>query len=235
MKKFLGCKRFQEVRRLVDKHKKDLLLDLETIRSTGENLLVKRSTDLSQHEKQLTCYRQFTSGMLLPFRFQGVFMYSDWIPKYLEDSDSDDELVYKPEDMVISRGSLDLADFTHTLLSLHQVIHNPHFPNCIVKLLSENLALVKVEVMLKDKYELPVPNQESHLDFRSEKSKSFFTELNWECKGKGIYTLSYCPAAKEPHSLSITWKDAELGGIDLIYDFIELNEKSSFFGITKED
>ena len=220
--------RFQEIRRLVDKHEKDLLLDLETIRSTGENLLAKRSADLSQHEKQLIRYRQFTSGMLLPFRFQEVFMYNDWIPKYVEDSDDDDEPVYKPEDMVVSRGSFDLDDFTHKLLSLHQIIHNPHFPNCIVNLLSENLALVKVEVILKDKYGLPVPNQESHLDLRSEKSKSFFTELNWKHEGKGIYTLFYCPAAKEPHNLSVTWKDAELGGIDLIYDFIKLNEKSSF-------
>ena len=60
-------------------------------------------------------------------------MYSDQIPKYLKDSGSDDEPAYKPEDMVISRGSLDLDDFTHKLLSLHQIIHNPHYPNCIIK------------------------------------------------------------------------------------------------------
>ena len=33
---------FQEICRLVDKHEKDLLLDLETIRSTGENFLKYR-------------------------------------------------------------------------------------------------------------------------------------------------------------------------------------------------
>ena len=220
--------RFQEIRMLVDKHEKDLLLDLETVHSTGENLLIKQRTDLSQHEKQLARYRRFASGMLLPFRFQEIFMYSDWIPKYLEDSDDDDEPVYKPEDMVISHGSFDLDNFTHKLLSLHQIVHNPHFPNCMVKLLSENLALVKVEVMLRDKYGLLVPNQESHLDVQSEKNKSFFTELDWKHEGKGIYTLSYCPSAKEPHGLSVTWKDTVVGGVDLIYDFIELKEKYSF-------
>ena len=111
--------RFQEIRMLVDKHEKDLLLDLETIRSTGEILLIKQRTDLSQHEKQLARYRHFASGMLLPFRFQEIFMYSDWIPKYLEDSDDDDEPVYEPEDMVISHGSFDLDDFTHKVLLLH--------------------------------------------------------------------------------------------------------------------
>ena len=219
--------RFQEIRMLVDKYEKDLLLDLETIRTTRENLLVKWSANLSQHEKRLERYRRFTSGMLLPFRFQEVLMYSDWIPKYLEDLDDDDEPVYKPEDMVISRGSFDLDDFTHKLLSLHQIGHNPHFPNCTVKLLSENLALVKVEVILKDKYGLPVPNQESHLDVQSEKNKSFFIKLSWKYKGKGIYILSYCPV-KEPHGLSITWKDAVLGGVDLIYDFVELTKIDSF-------
>ena len=87
--------------------------------------------------------------------------------------------------------------------------------------------------MLKDKYGLPVPNQESHLDVQSEKSKSFFTKLDWKHEGKGIYTLSYCPSAKEPHGLSVTWKDAVLGEVDLIYDFIELKEKDSFVWYNK--
>ena len=78
-----------------------------------------------------------------------------------------------------------------------------------------------------------MPNQGFQLVFQSEKSKSFFTKLSWEREGKGIYTLSYCPAAKEPYSLLITWKDAESGGIDLIYDFIELNEKNSFVWYNK--
>ena len=218
--------KFQEIRKLVDQHEKELLRNFETIQSTGENVLRKQSTDLSQHKEQLTRYRQFTSGMLLPFRFQEVFMYSDWIPKYLEDPG--DELAYRTEDMVISRGSIDLDDLTHKLLSLHQIFHHPHFPHCSVELLSKTLALVKVKIMVKDKYGLPVPDQMSHLDIQSEKSKSFFTELNWELEGSGVYVLSYCPLVKELHSLSITWNGAVLGGIDMVHDFIELTSKSSF-------
>ena len=112
--------RFQEIRRLVDKHEDDLLRDLKAVRSTGENLLVKQSIDLSQREKQLTRYGQFTSGMLLPFRFQEVIVYSDWIPKHLEGLDEDDEPVLKLEE-VLFRGSFDLNDFAHKLSLLYQI------------------------------------------------------------------------------------------------------------------
>ena len=61
--------------------------------------------------------------------------------------------------MVTSWGSFDLDDFTHKLLSPHQLFHYPHLPNCSIKLLSKNLALVKVKVALKDKYGFFIPKQ----------------------------------------------------------------------------
>ena len=250
--------RFQEVHKLVDKCEKDLLLNLETIQSTGESLLHKESMNLSQRDQQLTHYKQFTSGILLPFRLQEILMYSDWIPSKwdlaemdddddddddddyddddyddndddVDDDDDDDKPVYKTKDMVISRGSLDLDDLTQKLLSLHQIFHCPHIPDCSVQLVSESLALVKVKVTLKDKYGLLVPNQMSHLDIQSEKSKLFFTELSWKNEGKGVYSLSYCPSISELHSLSVTWKGIVLGGTELlIYDFIELSRTNCF-------
>ena len=251
--------RFQEIHKVLDKCEKDLMLNLEMVRSTGENLLQKQSRNLSQRDKQLSHYRQFTSNILLPFRLQEIFMYSDWITskwdlEEMGDDDDDDddndeeeeeeeeeeveegedddgEPVYKTEDMVISRGSFDLDDLTQKLLSLHQIFHYPHIPNCSVQLLSEGegLALVKVKVTLKDKYGMLVPNQMSHLDIQSEKDKSFFTKLGWKNEGRGVYTLSYHPLFRELHSLSVTYKNVVLGGTDLlIYDFIELSRTDSF-------
>ena len=229
--------RFQEIHKLVDKCEKDLLCNLETVQSTGENLLHKQNTDLSQCDKQLTHYKQFTSSILLPFRLQELVMYGDWIPsKCLEgmDGDDGDEPVYKTEDMVISRGSLNFDDFTQKLLSLHQIFHCPHIPDCSVQLLSDSLVLVEVKVTLKDKYGLLVPNQMSHLDIQSQRSKSFFTELNWKDEGKGVYTLSYRPIVRELHSVSVTWKGIVLGETDmLIYDFIKLNRTNYFQSYNK--
>ena len=225
--------RFQEIRNFIDKHERDLLLNLETIHSTGENLLQKQTVILSQHEKQLNHYKNFTSSILLPFRLQEVFMYSDWIPSIYQEEDSDDnELAYNTEDIVISRGSLNLDDLTQKLLSLHEIFHDPHISECSVELLSKSLELVKVKVTLKDKYGLLVPNQMCHLKIRSEKSKSFFTELYWKHKGDGIYMLSYHPVVREIHNLSITWKDSVLGGTELvIYDSMELKRKDGFQSI----
>ena len=221
--------RFQEIRNFIDKHERDLLLNLESIHSTGENLLQNQSVILSQCEKQLNHYKNFTSSILLPFRLQEVFMRSEWIPSIYQEEDSDDnELAYDTEDIVISRGSLDLDDLTQKLLSLHEIFHNPHVPNCSVELLSKSLELVKVKVTLKDKYGLLVPNQMCHLEIQSEKCKSFFTELDWKHEGDGIYMLSYCPLVREIHNLSITWKDSVLGTDLVIYDSMELKRKVGF-------
>ena len=251
--------RLQEIHKLVDKCEKDLLLNLETVRSTGEKLLHEQSRNMSQRDKQLTHYKQFTSNILLPFRLQEIFMYSDWITSKWdleemgvdddddndadvdddddekeEGEDDDGELVYRTEDMVISRGSLDLDDLTQKLLSLHQIFHHPHIPSCSVQLLSEDLALVKVKVTLKDKYGMLVPNQMSHLDIQSEKDKSFFTKLSWKNEGRGVYTLSYSPLVRELHNLSVIYKDVVLGGTDLLmYDSIKLSRTVGFQSYNK--
>jgi len=84
--------RFQEIRNLVNKHEKDLLLNLETILTVGKALLRKQSIILCQREKQLNHFKHFTSSILLPFRLQEVFMYSDWIPiKCQEEVKEDDD------------------------------------------------------------------------------------------------------------------------------------------------
>ena len=258
--------RFQEIRKLVDNHEEELLHNLETMRSTRESLLLNQSTYLSQCKKQLIHYKQYTSSVLLPFRFQEPLIYGDWIAEYLEkiddradddnddddeyddndndndddyddddddDDDDDNELVYRTGEMVTSRGSFDLDDFTHKLLSLHQMFHYPHLPNCSIKLLSKGLALVKVKVTLKDKYEFFIPKQTSYLGIQSEKSKPFFTELDWKYKESGVYILSYRPSVEEPHSLSVTWNGIVLGGIEMLYGFTELYKKAVFGNIIK--
>ena len=111
--------RFQEIRNLVNKHEKDLLLNLETILTVGKALLRKRSIILCQREKQLNHFKHFTSSILLPFRLQEVFMYSDWIPikcqeEVKEDDDKECKTIALP---VIFRGSLDLDDLTKKVLS----------------------------------------------------------------------------------------------------------------------
>ena len=245
--------RFKEIHKLVDKCEKDLLLNLETVRSTGENLFHKQSRNLSQRDKQLSHYKQFTSNTLLPFRLQEVFMYGDWITSKwdleemgVDDGDGDDddeeekgedddgEPVYRTEDMVISRGSLDFDDLTQKLLSLHQIFHHPDIPNCSVQLLSEGLASVKVKVTLKDKYGVLLPNEMSHLDIQSEKDKSFFTKLSWKNEGRGVYTLSYSPLVRELHNLSVIYKDVVLSETDLlIYNFTELSRVDGFLWYNK--
>ena len=204
---------FQVIQNEVDKYEESILQNLETIRRTGKSFLDTQKTDIIQLQSQLTSCDNFIVGVLKPCRSGEMLAYCKWIKKLGEKITKPHVLdpAYDVNDLLITHG--DINDFISKLdlVSVHQAFHQPHLPNCTVQLESKCIVPVVLKVVMKDKYNLPVPNQLSLLEIWPKNSNSKFLKKfqKWH-DNKGNYCFSYFPKVKEPHEVFITWKSEPL-------------------------
>jgi len=206
---------FKEIHELFDKYEENLLNNLETIKSAGKKLLETQRAELNQLQSQLASYNKFISGVLQPCRSSELVAYCKWIKKQAEKFTKPPDVnpAYDINSLSIMRGDIKVFDFADKLdsLTMHQAFHQPHLPNCTVRLTSKCIVPVVVEVTMKDKHGLPVPNQLPHLEIQSkELTKDFFIDSQTKYIGNGVYHFSYCPKVKQPHELDVTWKGDSL-------------------------
>ena len=154
---------FQVIREVVDKHEKNLLQNLETIKNTGKKYLEVQRINIIQLQDQLTSCTKFISGVLQPCRSGEMLGYCEWIKelsmKITKPQDLDP--AYNVNDLSITRGDVRASNVASKLdsLSVHQAFHQPYLPNCTACLMCACIVPVVVKVEIKDKYKLPVPNQ----------------------------------------------------------------------------
>ena len=204
---------FQVIRKEVDNCEESILQNLKTIRSIGKSSLETQKTNIIQLLSQLTSCDNFIAGVLKPCRSGEMLAYCEWIKKLAEKITKPHVLdpAYDVNDLSITHG--DIAEFTSKLglVTVHQAFHQPHLPNCTAQLASKCIVPVVLKVVMKDKYNLPVPNQLSQLEIWPKNSNlNFFTNLQKWHDEKGIYCFSYIPKVKEPHEIFITWKNKPL-------------------------
>ena len=198
---------FQEIRKVVNRHEQDILVDLAMLKSTKTQLLTTQQCKLNNLEKQLSSCMQFASGVLCPFRSKELFVYSEWITdKATELTNRNIDPVYKifDNDLKIEHDSFSIDDLDCKLALIHQAFHQPYLPKCGANVITNSLAFVKVEIILKDRCNLPISYQPAHLKIEAD---LFCSKVDWKYTEKGTYTVSYIPYQKRPHTLSITWKD----------------------------
>ena len=209
---------FEEIRKLVDQHEEEILSSLEMFKSTEEDLLATQRTSLDDFKKRLSQCSCSVSSFLCPFRSKELFIYSEWITDMISEvtQDKSTDVAYKVDDgSMLQNGSFSLDELDIKLSLLHYTYHSPHLPYCTVTLLNETLEFVEVEVLLRDQQKDVVSYQLSYLDFESDKPQQFFVDVDWECKEKGVYILSYVPSNKSSHDLSITWKGSLIDKIKI--------------------
>ena len=113
------------------------------------------------------------------------------------------DVTYETDDSsMLQNGSFSLDELQNKLSLLHYTYHPPHLPYCTVTLLNEMLKFVEVEVLLRDQQKDVVSYQLFYLDFESDKPQQFFIDVDWKCKEKGVYILSYAPSNKSTHNYS---------------------------------
>ena len=217
---------FEEIRKLIDQHEKEILSGLETFKSTKGDLLTTQKANLDDYKKRLSQCRCSVSSFLCPFRSQELFIYSEWITDKLSEvtQDTSADVSFKTDDgSTLQNSSFPLDELENKLLLLHYAYHPLHLPYCTVTLLNETLKLVEVEVLLRDQQKEVVLHQLPYLDFESDKPQQFFVDADWECKEKGVYILSYAPSNKSSHNLTITWKGSLIDQIKIWEDFSQLD------------
>lgn len=208
---------FQVIRNVVDKYEESLLKNLEVIRNAGKRFLETQKTNIVQLQSQLTSCDRFISAVLQPCRSGEMLAYYKWIKELAVKITKPHDLdpAYNVKDLLITHGSIsgnELADKLD-LLDIHQAFHQPHLPNCTAKLTSKCIVPVVLKVVMKDKYNLPVPNQLSLLEIWPKNSDyEFLTDLQKWYNGKGVYCFSYFPKVKEPHEILVSWKSEPLIG-----------------------
>lgn len=181
---------FQVIRKEVDKYEESILQNLETIRHTGKSFLETQKTDVIQLLSQLTSCDNFIAGVLKPCRSGEMLAYCKWIKKLAEKITKPHVLdpAYDVNDLLITHG--DINDFISKLdlVSVHQAFHQPHLPNCTARLVSKCIVPVVLKVVMKDKYNLPVPNQLPLLEVWPKNSNSeFFTNFQkWYDKKRSL-------------------------------------------------
>ncbi|XP_065883965.1 tripartite motif-containing protein 2-like [Dysidea avara] len=219
---------FEKIHKLVDQHEEDILSGLETFKSTKEGLLTTQRTKLDKFKERLSQCTRFTSSILFPFRSKELFIYSEWITDKMGELTQVKNLdaVYKADDdNALKHDSFAIDELDYQLSLLHHMCNPPHLPYCTVSLLNKTLDLIEVEVLLKDQQSLPVSYQLPYLDFKSDKPKQFFTNVDWKTKEKGVYVFLYTPSKKSYHKLAITWKDS------VIHEIKVWEEEGSLFCI----
>ena len=211
---------FQGIREAVDKYEEDLLQNLDTIKNTGKKYLEAQKIDIIQLQDQLTSCAKFILGVLQPCRSGEMLAYYKWIKelamKIIESRDLDP--AYNVNDLLIAHGDISANNFVDKLssLNIHQAFHQPHLPNCTANLTCACIVPVVVKVVMKDKYNLPVPNQLPLLEICPKNSdRKFFIDFMKWCGEKGVYYFSYFPKVKEPHKISVTWKSEPLNEQDI--------------------
>ena len=180
------------------------------LKSTKTQLLTTQQCKLNNLQKQLSSCMQFASGVLCPFRSKELFIYSEWITdKATELTNRNIDPVYKifDNDLKIEHDSFSIDDLDCKLVLIHQAFHQPYLPKCGTNVITNSLAFFKVEIILKDRCNLPISYQPAHLKIKADLSKYFCSKVDWKYTEKGTYTVSYIPYQKRPHTLSITWKD----------------------------
>ncbi|XP_065883971.1 tripartite motif-containing protein 2-like [Dysidea avara] len=215
---------FEKIRKLVDQHEEDILSGLETFKSTKEGLLITQRTKLDEFKERLSQCTQFTSSILFPFRSKELFMYSEWITDKMGELSQEKNLeaVYKADDdNALEHDSFAIDELDYQLSLLHHMCNPPHLPYCTVSLLNKTSDLIEIEVLLRDQQSLPVSYQLPYLDFKSDKPKQFFTNVDWKTKEKGVYVLLYT-SEKSYHKLAITWKDSVIHEIKVWEEEVSL-------------
>jgi len=209
---------FEEIRKLVDQHEEEILSGLETFKSMKEDLLTMQKTSLTNFKKRLSQCSCSVSNFLCPFRSKELFIYSKWITDKMSEvtQDKNADVAYETDDSsMLQNGSFPLDELQNKLSLLHYTYHPPHLPYCTVTLLNERLKFVEVEVLLRDQQNDVVSYQLPYLDFESDKPQQFFIDVDWKCREKGVYILSYAPSNKSSHNLAITWKGSLIDKIKI--------------------
>ena len=208
--------RFQVIRKVIDKYEESLLQNIEAIKNNGKSILETQKADLIQLQNQLVSCDRFISGVLQPCRSGEMIAYYKWIEELAVKLTMPCDLdpAYNVEDLLITRHHISAKEVVGKLgtLDMHQAFHQPHLPNCTASLTSKCIVPVVLKVVMKDKYNLPVPNQLSLLKvWPKNLDGTFFTNFQKWCGKKGVYYFSYFPKVKEPHEILVTWKSEPLG------------------------